>query len=139
MLQQVDVGPRSLEADRGIVPDNLQRIFYSSDMVRIERRYHRLLENLDLVITEGSFIRSKGLVRVDPATGQRFGHNGIPDLVKFFSRFTRFIVITHFGTWFFKDVAKSRQKLESLANGVRVIAAYDGMNLDVTRLISRVA
>jgi hypothetical protein len=108
-------------------------------MVRIERRYHRLLENLDLVITEGSFIRSKGLVRVDPATGQPFGHNGIPDLVKLFSRFTRFIVITHFGTWFFKDVAKSQQKLESLGNGVRVIAAYDGMNLDVTRLISRVA
>jgi hypothetical protein len=109
-------------------------------MVRVDRRYHGLLENLDLVITEGSFIRSKGLVRIDPVSGESFGHNGIPDLVKFFSRFTRFIVITHFGTWFFRDVAKSQRKLESLgSNSVRIIAAYDGMKLDVSRLVSQAA
>jgi hypothetical protein len=43
----------------------------------------------------------------------------------------RHIVITHFGTWFFKNVAASERKLESLGNVVRVITAYDGMHLDV--------
>jgi len=39
-----------------IVQKGAERIFYSSDMISIERKYHRLLRNLDLVITEGSFM-----------------------------------------------------------------------------------
>jgi hypothetical protein len=74
---------------------------------------------------EGSFVRSKGLIRHD-VRGQPFGHGGIRERIKFFSHFTRHIVITHFGTWFFKNVAASGRKLESLENAVRVIAANDG-------------
>jgi hypothetical protein len=142
-----------------------EKVFYSSDMVRIDSKYHRQLRNLDLVVTEGSFIRSGGLVRIDAATGEPFGHNGIPDLIEFFSRFTDRIVITHFGTWFFKNVAKSRQKIESFSrerlqtqapreaqarqraasregaaiksNDVRVVPAYDGMNIDLSRVAER--
>jgi len=114
-----------------------QRIFYSSDMVKIKPRYHKLLANLDLVITDGSFIRAKGLIRVDARTGRPFGHNGIPELVNFFSQFTSCIVITHFGTWFYNDLAASRRKLESLGDGVRVLAAYDGMRVNVSDLCSR--
>jgi ribonuclease BN (tRNA processing enzyme) len=114
-----------------------QRIFYSSDMVKIKPRYHKLLKHLDLVITEGSYIRSKGLIRRDARTGRPFGHNGLPELVNFFSRYTRCIVITHFGTWFYKDPAASRRKLESLGDGVRVIAAYDGMRVNLSDLCSR--
>jgi ribonuclease BN (tRNA processing enzyme) len=110
-----------------IVEKGKERVFYSSDMISIDAKYHRLLRNLDLVITEGSFIRSKGLIRLDAQTGEPVGHNGIPDLIEFFSRFTRHIVITHFGTWFFKDISKSRWKIESFSNGVRVIPAQDGM------------
>lgn len=102
-------------------------LFYSSDLVSIPRRYHRRLRRLDLVITEGSFIRKGGLVRVDPATGQKFGHAGIPDLVDFFRRFTRRIVFTHFGSWFYKDIRGSIRKIESLGDGLRVTAAYDGL------------
>jgi hypothetical protein len=114
-----------------VVQKGKQKIFYSSDMIRIESKYHALLRGLDLVITEGSFIRSKGLIRLDARTRKPFGHNGIPDLVEFFSRFTECIVITHFGTWFFKDIPESCRKIESLSDGVRVIPAYDGMVLDV--------
>jgi hypothetical protein len=46
-------------------------------MIRIDSKQHRLLRNLDLVITEGSFIRSNGLVRIDAQTGEPLGHNGI--------------------------------------------------------------
>jgi ribonuclease BN (tRNA processing enzyme) len=119
-----------------VVRSGTEKIFYSSDMIRIESDYHRLLQNLDLVITEGSFIRSKGLVRIEAETGEPFGHNGIPDLVEFFSQFTRRIIITHLGTWYFKDIAKSRTKIESFSNRVRITPAYDGMAIDL-RAIKR--
>jgi ribonuclease BN (tRNA processing enzyme) len=115
-----------------IVQKGKQKLFFSSDLIRIESKYHWLLRGMNLIITDGSFIRSKGLIRLDARTREPFGHNGIPDLVKFFSPFTDCIVFTHFGTWFFRDIAKSRQKVESLGNGVRVISAYDGMSLDVS-------
>ena len=86
-----------------LVEKNRQRMFYSSDLVKIMPRFHCMLKPLAFVITEGSFIRAKGLIREDAATGRPIGHNGIPDLVQFFSRFTNFIIITHYGTWFFKD------------------------------------
>jgi ribonuclease BN (tRNA processing enzyme) len=114
-----------------IIRKGKQKIFYSSDMIRIESKYHRLLRGLDLVITDGSFIRSKGLVRLDARTREPSGHNGIPDLVKFFSRFTQCIIVTHFGTWYFRDISKSRRQIKSLSDGVRVIPAYDGMCLSV--------
>jgi ribonuclease BN (tRNA processing enzyme) len=120
-----------------LVERGAERFLYTSDLVKIEPRFHRLLRRLDLVITEGSFIRSGGLIRKDAKAGVPVGHNGIPDLVRFFSRYSTRIVITHFGTWFFKDVAKSRQKIESLGNGVQVIAAYDGMHLAMTDSLGR--
>jgi ribonuclease BN (tRNA processing enzyme) len=120
-----------------IVQKGKERFFYSSDMIRIESKYHHLLRNLDLVITEGSFIRSGGLIRLDAQTGEPVGHNGVPDLVDFFSRFTQCIVITHFGTWFFKDISKSRRKIESIGDRVRVISAHDGMRLDLKEIRRR--
>src|SRR5205823_6358407 len=110
-----------------LVQKGTEKIFYSSDMIRIESKYHSALRELDLVVTEGSFIRTGGLIRLDAQNREPIGHNGIPDLVEFFSRFTRRMVITHFGTWFFKDIAKSRQKVESFSNHLRVIPAHDDM------------
>jgi ribonuclease BN (tRNA processing enzyme) len=104
-----------------------RRVFFSSDLVSIERRYHRHLRRLDLVVTEGSYMRRGGLVRTDPVSGRPFGHSGIPNLIEFFRPFTRRIVITHFGSWFYKDIAASIQQVASLGNGVRVTAARDGL------------
>ncbi|HEU5185226.1 MAG TPA: MBL fold metallo-hydrolase [Gemmatimonadaceae bacterium] len=110
-----------------VVEKGRRRIFYSSDLFSIHPRYRSRLGRLDLVITDGSFIRRGGLVRVDAATGRRFGHAGIPDLVAFFSPFTRRIVITHFGGWFYSDIAASRRRIAALSDGARVTAARDGM------------
>ncbi len=104
-----------------------QRVFFSSDLVCIEQRYHRQLRRLDLVITEGSYMRRGGLVRTDPVSGRSFGHTGIPDLIEFFRPFTPRIVITHFGSWFYKDIATSIQQIASLGDGVRTSAAHDGL------------
>lgn len=107
-----------------------QSVFYSSDLIAIPPRYHRRLRDLDLVITEASFIRKGGMVRRDPATGQRFGHAGVPDLVEFFRPFTRQIVFTHFGSWFYKDIRTSVRRIEALSSeDVSVRAGYDGMTL----------
>lgn len=114
-----------------VVEQGGRRTFFSSDLVAIERRYHRRLRRLDLVITEGSYIRRGGLVRTDPATGRLFGHTGIPNLIEFFRPFTPRIVITHFGSWFYKDIAASTQRIASLGDGVRTSAARDGLVIDI--------
>ena len=114
-----------------IVEKSGRRLFYSSDLVSIHRRYYPRLGRLDLVIADGSFMRRGGLVRLDPATGRRFGHAGIPDLVQLFSRFTRRIVFTHFGSWFYNDVPDALLRIASLGDGVRVSAARDGMLIRV--------
>jgi phosphoribosyl 1,2-cyclic phosphodiesterase len=110
-----------------IVEKAARRIFYSSDLISIHPRYRSRLGRFDLVITDGSFIRRGGLVRTDPATGRRFGHAGIPDLVSFFSHFTDRILITHFGSWFYANTALSRRRIASLSDRVRVSAARDRM------------
>ena len=67
----------------------------------------------------------------DRTSGERYGHTGVPDLVQFFRPLTSQIVITHFGSWFYKDIAGSIRKIEALGNGVRVVAAYDGLTMEV--------
>ena len=80
------------------------------------------------MITDGSYIRKGGLV-VSDTEGRVWGHNGIPDLVHLFEQFTDHIVFTHFGSWFYKDIAAARKKLESLSSRVKVEVAYDGLEL----------
>ena len=114
-----------------LVERGRHRVFYSSDMISIPRRYRARLGRLDLVITDGSFMRRGGLVRTDRRTGKRFGHAGIPDLVEFFGRFTRRIVFTHFGSWFFADIDGAVRRISALSDGVRVSAARDGQRIDL--------
>jgi ribonuclease BN (tRNA processing enzyme) len=107
-----------------------KKIFYSGDMVWIEKQYLPLLENLDLVITDGSFIRKGGAIRRQG--NQIFGHNGIPDLIKFFSRFTHRILFVHFGSWFMENVAESKKKILALQlDGLNIEVGYDGQELVV--------
>ena len=112
------------------------RLLYTGDLIWINKEYHNLLEDLDMVITDGSFIRRGGMVRKDRETGQLYGHNGIPDLVNLFKKFTRHILFVHFGAWFYEGVEMARQKLVELgeANGVTVQAGYDGMEIDLDHL-----
>jgi L-ascorbate metabolism protein UlaG (beta-lactamase superfamily) len=114
-----------------IIEKGGRRFLFSSDLVAIERRYHRRLGRLDLVITEGSYMRRGGLVRTDPASGRPFGHAGIPNLIEFFRPFTARIVVTHFGSWFYKDIAASIRQIASLGDGVRTSAARDGLVIHI--------
>jgi ribonuclease BN (tRNA processing enzyme) len=115
-----------------VVESRSRRLFYTGDMVAVDEQYHSRLHHLDLVITDGSFMRKGGLVRTDPRSGGRHGHAGIPELVEFFRPRAKCIVITHFGSWFYAAVDASIRKIEALSDRrTRVIAAYDGLVLTI--------
>ena len=112
-------------------PDK-KRVLYTSDLVWIKKEHWDKLRDLDLVITDGSFIREGGMIRRDKETGDIFGHQGIPDLVKLFrDRLgAKQIIFTHFGEWFYKDTKQAVQKLKELG----VDYAYDGKEIELSSL-----
>lgn len=116
-----------------VVSDGSRRICYTGDIIWLNREYHPYLESLDLVITDGSYVRRGGMVRKDIKTGLLYGHTGIPDLIRLFSRFTDRILFTHFGSWFFRDISAARKKIRALGReyGVEAQATRDGEEVDV--------
>ncbi len=115
-----------------VIDDGTHRICYTGDMIWINKEYHHHLENLDLVITDGSFVRKNGMIRRDRETGRIYGHAGIPDLIRLFSRFAGHILLAHFGKWFFRDISSARRKIKALGReyGVVARAARDGQEIE---------
>jgi ribonuclease BN (tRNA processing enzyme) len=105
------------------------KILYTGDLIWINRKYHYLLNNLDVCITDGSFIREKGRIRRDKETGKIYGHNGIPDLVKLFSKFTNYIILVHLGEWFYNNISEAENKIKLIENNIKLEVAYDGMKI----------
>jgi len=117
-----------------IEDDQNKKLLYTGDLIWINKEYHNLLENLDLIIADGSFLRKGGMIRKDSETGQLFGHNGIPDLLNLLKPFTEKIIFTHFGSWFFKDIEESKRKIKSLDDlddSIEIGVAYDGMTIEL--------
>ena len=111
-----------------VIAKGPSKILYTGDLVWINKDYHHFFGGLDLVITEGSYVRKGGLIVRDRATGQIYGHNGTPDLIRLFKDFCRRIVLVHFGGWFYKDIGRARATLRELgrANGVTIEVGRDG-------------
>lgn len=108
-----------------------KKIFYTGDMIGIEKIFYHRLQKLDAVITEASFFRRGGVVRMN-ARGQKFGHAGVPDLIDFFKRFTHRIIFTHFGTWFLKDPQAAERKIKALEkNEIILDIAHDGKVFEI--------
>lgn len=113
-----------------MVEKDLSRVMYTGDLVSVQERYRDRIPDLDLVIADGSFMRRGGLVRRDEQ-GRRHGHTGIPDLVELFSPLAERIVVTHFGSWFYRDIEESVKHIEALSGRAKVEAAYDGMVIEL--------
>ncbi len=113
-----------------------EKILYTGDVVWIDKEYHPIFQGVNLVITDGSFMRRGGRITRDKETGRIFGHAGIPDLIRLFKDYTRHILFVHFGSWFYDDTKEARRKLTALGkeNGVDIITGYDGMELEVGSL-----
>lgn len=114
-------------------------ILYTADLVWINKEYQPLYQEVDLIITEASFIRKGGMVRKDPETGALFGHNGIPNLIQLFKKATQTILFVHFGSWFYQDIRLSRQKIRLLGkeHQVHTLIGYDGMQLELKKAKER--
>ncbi|SDL60323.1 Ribonuclease BN, tRNA processing enzyme [Salinimicrobium catena] len=105
-------------------------IFITGDVAWIEKANLKDLPKVDLVITEASFIRKRGMIR--RKNDQIFGHTGIPDLLRLLEPLTSKIALTHFGGWFFKDISESRKKLKALeTKDLQIIPGYDGMEIEI--------
>lgn len=119
-----------VESQAYILEKNNKRILYTGDIVWILKEYHKQLQNLDLVITDGSFMRKGGMIRRDDE-GNIYGHKGIPGLVNLFEDYTNHIIFTHFGSWFYKDMDDARKKMKALSDKLTIEAAYDGLVLEI--------
>lgn len=105
---------------------------YTGDIVWIDKKYHPLIGEVDLVITEASFIRKGGMVQRDSETGKLFGHNGVPNLIGLLKAFSNTILFIHFGSWFYEDVKAAKKKLALLGkeNKIKTIVGYDGLVIE---------
>lgn len=108
-----------------IVEGKGKRIFYSGDIITIEKKYLTKLKKLDAVITEASYFRRGGMIRKFEAGIA--GHNGIRELVRLFRPYTHRIIFVHFGSWFLNDVKKAKKILLSLSDETLTTeVAFDG-------------
>lgn len=117
------------------IDSNGKSVLYTGDIIWMDKKYHPLLKGLDLIITEGSFIKKGGLIVKDKETGKIFGHNGIPDLIHLFKPFSKKILLVHFGKWFLKDIETGKAKIKKLSKQekVDILVGYEGMKLTVQK------
>ncbi len=122
-----------LKSQAYLIKKGGRSFLYTSDLVWIDKKYHSLIGQVDLVITEASFVRKGGMVRRDSETGRVYGHNGVPDLLRLLEPFSKKFLFTHFGSWFYQDSRAAQRKLKQLGReyGIEAIAAYDGMTVTV--------
>lgn len=110
-----------------------KRVLYTGDMIWIDKKYHTLLDSIDLVITEASFMRKGGLVKRKKESDEIYGHTGVPNLIHLFKQCTETILFVHFGAWFYKNIPKARTDFKQLAqeNNVEIIVGYDGLEIEI--------
>ena len=122
---------KKVDSQAYLIQKENTRMLYTGDLVWINKEYHPLLEHLDTVITEASFIRKGGMICKDPDTNQIYGHKGVPDLVRLLSKFTAHIVFMHFGNWFYEDIPKTTRQISRLSDEVRLTVAHDGYQFEI--------
>lgn len=120
-----------------LIKKDKEKILYTGDMVWIDKKYHHKLNNMNLIITEASYYREGGLILKDKDSGKLYGHTGIPNLVRLFSKFTKHLLFVHFGSWFYENTQKAKKDLKKLGDeyDVNIIIGYDGMKIDTRNLI----
>ena len=124
---------KNVKSQAYVIKSENKSILYTGDLVWIDKKYHELFASVDLIITDGSYIRKGGLIRKDPTTQTLYGHNGIPNLIDLFKSHTQNIIFIHFGAWFYKDTKNSQQKIKSLGKerNVKAKAAHDGLEVEI--------
>lgn len=113
-----------------IIQKGQKTIFITGDVAWIEKAHLAEIPDLDLVITEATFIHKGG--RINRKKDRIFGHTGVPDLVRLLSPLTKRIVFCHYGEWFFEQGPESaKQVIKSKEEDVELIPAHDGMEIEI--------
>ena len=113
-----------------LIEKDKKRIMITGDVAWIEKAYLQGLSNIDLIITEGSFIKKGGMIR--RKKDKIFGHTGIPDLIRILGPLTNRIAFNHYGKWYFDDIQKANKTLKAFATPeLEVIPGYDGLEITV--------
>jgi glyoxylase-like metal-dependent hydrolase (beta-lactamase superfamily II) len=79
-----------------LIEDGEQSLLYTGDMIWINKEYHQLLVSL-IWYNRWQLFPPWRYGQEDDETGLLYGHNGIPELIKLFHRFTQHILFVHFG------------------------------------------
>ncbi|RJR32278.1 hypothetical protein C4569_00020 [Candidatus Parcubacteria bacterium] len=127
------VHSRLVKSQGYLIEKSRQKIFYSGDVAWITVKERKKLKRLDLAITDASYIAYKGLIIKNGKTGQICGHTGIPDLVNLLKPYTKKIYLMHYGSWFYKDIKKAKEKVSLLAKkeSVDIGMACDGLEIKI--------
>lgn len=116
-----------------IIKKGKESFFYTGDLVWIDKKYHPIIGNQNLIITEASFVKKGGMIRRNKETGQIFGHQGVPNILSLLSPFSKNFLFMHFGSWFLENVKKGKNQLIALGKekNKHVIVGYDGLVLEL--------
>ncbi|NJW51670.1 MBL fold metallo-hydrolase [Salinimicrobium oceani] len=113
-----------------IIQKGQKKLFLTGDVAWIEKANLENIPQLDLVITEATFINKGG--RINRKKDRIFGHTGIPDLIRLLGPHTKKLAFCHYGEWFFeRDPAASMKRIKALQEEVELIPAYDGMEIEI--------
>jgi ribonuclease BN (tRNA processing enzyme) len=127
---------KKVKSNAYLIKKNDQSILYTGDLIWINKKYHHLFNNVNLVITEASFIRKEGRIQKDKETGRIYGHAGVPRLINLFKDYTKNILFVHFGEWFFENTQQARKQINSIGkkNNINTLIGYDGLEFDLKEI-----
>ena len=113
-----------------IIQKEQKKIFITGDVAWIEKADLAGISDLDLVITEATFIHKGG--RINRKKNRIFGHTGVPDLIRLLSPLTKRIAFCHYGEWFFEEGPETaKEVIKSKEEDVKLIPAHDGMEIEI--------
>lgn len=124
---------KNVRSQAYVISKGGKSFLYTGDLVWIDKQYHSQFDKMNLIITDGSFIRKGGMVRKDKESGILYGHNGIPNLIDLFKDYTKKMVFVHFGSWFYDDTKMSHRKIDELAKEkqMELIVGFDGQEIEL--------
>ena len=113
-----------------VIQKGQKKLFITGDVAWIEKAQLAEIADLDLVITEATFIHKGG--RINRKKDRIFGHTGVPDLIRLLSPLTKRIAFCHYGEWFFENKPEeSKRKIKAMEEDVELIPAHDGLELEI--------
>ena len=119
----------SLKSFGYLIEKDEKKLFITGDVAWIEKANFESFPQVDLVITEASFINKGG--RINRKGDRIFGHTGVPNLIQLLKPVTKKIAFTHYGSWYFEDIKAGKKQIKQLSDDMELICCHDGMQIEI--------